>query len=155
MAFDPIEHVTGRPLIVLITIASTCGFLLFGYDNGVYAGLIVSSWFVKTYNHPSATLLATISAMYNIGGVIGSTIAFFIGNALGRRMTILTGVSIACIGAVVQCAATVIAQLVAGRVVCGIGVGVMTSTGGLWLGETAPTKSRRFPDFPTSWRGIF
>jgi sugar porter (SP) family MFS transporter len=142
MGFNPLGKLTGKPLIVLITIASTCGFLLFGYDNGVYAGLIVSAWFLKTYNHPSPTLLATISAMYNIGGTIGSTIAFFIGNALGRRWTILTGAAIACIGAIVQCSATVIAQLVAGRIICGVGVGVMTSTVGLWLGETAPTKSR-------------
>ena len=142
MAFNPLGNVTGRPLIILITIASTCGFLLFGYDNGVYAGLIVSPWFLKAYHHPSPTLLATISAMYNIGGTIGSAIAFFIGNALGRRRTILVGVAIGSIGAVVQCAAIRIAQLVSGRIVCGIGVGILSSTVGLWLGETAPTKSR-------------
>jgi sugar porter (SP) family MFS transporter len=142
MGFDPLGRVTGRPLVILITIASTCGFLLFGYDNGVYAGLIVSQWFLTTYHHPSSTLLATISAMYNIGGTVGSAIAFFIGNALGRRRTILVGVAIGSIGAIVQCAATKIPQLVSGRIVCGIGVGIMTSTVGLWLGETAPTKTR-------------
>jgi MFS family permease len=142
MALNPLGNVSGRPLIILITIASTCGFLLFGYDNGIFAGLIVSQWFLETYNHPSATLLATISAMYNIGGAVGSTIAFFVGHALGRRRTILTGVSIASIGAIAQCSATKIAQLVAGRVICGVGVGVMTSTVGLWLAETAPAKSR-------------
>ena len=142
MALNPLENLTGRPLIVLITIASTCGFLLFGYDNGVFAGLIVSQWFLKTYHHPSPTLLATISAMYNIGGTIGSIIAFVVGNALGRRRTILTGVAIGSIGATVQCAATQIAQLVSGRIVCGIGVGILSSTVGLWMGETAPTRSR-------------
>jgi MFS family permease len=92
--------------------------------NGVYGGLIVSSWFLNTYHHPSPTLLATISAMYNIGGTIGSAIAFFVGNELGRRKTILSGVAIGSIGAVVQSAATSIAQLVSGRIVCGIGVGI-------------------------------
>lgn len=142
MEFNPLGNATGRPLVALITIASTCGFLLFGYDNGVYAGIIVSPWFLDSYHHPKPTLLATISSMYNIGGTIGSAIAFFVGNALGRRKSILCGVAVGSVGAIVQCAATEIPQLVSGRIVCGIGVGIMSSTVGLWLGETAPTKSR-------------
>ena len=84
----------------------------------------------------------TISAMYNIGGTIGSAIAIFVGNELGRRKTILSGVAIGSIGAVVQCVATDIAQFVSGRIVCSIDVGIMSSTVGLWLGETAPMTSR-------------
>ena len=142
MVSNPLQNIKGRPLIFLITIASTCGFLLFGYDNGVFSGLIVSSWFLKTYHNPSSGLLGTISALYNIGGTIGSVVAFFFGNRLGRRRTILSGIAVGTIGAVVQCAATDIAQLVSGRIICGIGVGIMTSTVGLWLGETARAERR-------------
>lgn len=142
MAFNLSTKITAKPLRILITIASTCGFLLFGYDNGVYLGLILSSWFLETYSHPSPVLLATISAMYNIGGCIGSAIAFCIGHSLGRRRIILTGVAIVSIGAIVQCSATIIVELVTGRIIRGIGVGFIISTIGLWLGETMPAKSR-------------
>ncbi|KAJ5626299.1 hypothetical protein N7510_002608 [Penicillium lagena] len=131
----------GTLLITLITIASSCGFLLFGYDNGVFSGIIVLPWFLRTFNKPSSQLLGTVSAMYNIGGFLGSLVAFFIGAPLGRRRTILTGLLICTIGAIVQCLSMDLAELVAGRIVCGLGVGIMTSTVGLWQAEVVPPRS--------------
>ena len=90
MVFDDLA---GRPLIVLITIASSCGFLLFGYDNGVFSGVIVLPWFLATFNQPNTKLLGTISAMYNVGGFLGGLLAFLFGSKLGRRRTILSGLS--------------------------------------------------------------
>jgi MFS family permease len=54
----------------------------------------------------------------------------------------LTGICITAIGAIPFATATNIATLVSGRVVCGIGVGVLSSTVGLWQAETAPANSR-------------
>jgi MFS family permease len=142
MWFNALGGVTGRPVVVLVTIASTCGFLLFGYDNGVFSGLIVSPWFLKTFHNPKAGLLGTDSAMYNIGGVLGGIAAFFIGDKLGRRRTILSGIAVCTIGAIVQCTATNIAKLVSGRIVCGMDVSIMTSTVGIWQAEMVPTRSR-------------
>jgi MFS family permease len=158
MVFNPLERVNGRPLNILITIASTCGFFLFGYvrvplpskqgysdaskDNGVFSGLIISPWFLKTFHHPNSTLLGTVSATYNLGGFAGSLVAFFIGDNLGRRWTILSGTAITIIGAIPFACATDITQLLAGRIVCGIGVGLMTSTVGLWEAETTPARTR-------------
>ena len=142
MGLNPLAKVTGRNLNIFITIASTCGFLLFGYDNGVFSGIIVNPWFLKTFHKPSGGLLGTISAMYNIGGLIGSAAAFLLGDALGRRKTILCGVAVTTIGAMPFSAATNIGTLVAGRIVCGIGVGMMTSTVGIWQAETTPSLTR-------------
>ncbi|KAL1965019.1 hypothetical protein VTN77DRAFT_6219 [Rasamsonia byssochlamydoides] len=133
-------NLSGRPLILLITIASSCGFLLFGYDNGVFSGLIVSPWFLATYLNPNSSLLGTVSAMYNIGGFLGGTIAFFVGARLGRRRTILAGLAICTVGAVVQCSATDLGKLVSGRILSGVGVGVLTV--GLWQPEVVPGRSR-------------
>ncbi|KAH8647833.1 sugar transporter STL1 [Xylariales sp. PMI_506] len=140
MAFS--HDITGNPLILLVTIASSCGFLLFGYDNGVFSGIIVSPWFLATFHNPDSKYLATISAMYNIGGFIGSSIAFFIGARLGRRRTTMAGITICTIGAVVQAVSQDIGELIAGRIICGTGVGIMTSTVGIWQAEVTPARSR-------------
>lgn len=137
-----ILFLTGRPVVVLITVASSCGFLLFGYDNGVFSGLIVSPWFLKTFHHPMSSLLGTYSAMYNIGGFIGSLIAFFVSDELGRRRTVLSGIVVCTVGAIIQCSATNLGELVSGRIISGVGVGTMTSTVGLWQAETCPAKTR-------------
>ena len=136
------SQLDGQPLLILITVASCCGFLLFGYDNGVFSGIIVNPWFLKTFHHPNSSLLGTISALYNIGGFLGSTAAFFCGSQLGRKKTILAGIGICLIGAIVQSATTNMGELVSGRIICGLGVGLMTSTVGIWQAETVPAKSR-------------
>ena len=80
--------------------------------------------------------------MYNVGGALGGVVAFFIGSKLGRKRTMLTGLVITTIGAIIQCTAQNIAQLIVGRIICGIGVGIMTSTVGIWQGEVCPAKTR-------------
>ena len=140
-SWNPTRGVTGRPLVVLITIASSCGFLLFGYDNGVFSGISVCPWFLKTFNHPKSGLLGTISAMYNIGGFLGSFATFFLGDMFGRRRTILIGLMVTAVGAITQCVATNLGELISGRIICGIGVGAMTSTVGIWQAETVPART--------------
>lgn len=76
MAFNPLARLTGTSLRICIFIASTIGFVLFGYDNGVFSGLIVNPWFLKTFNNPEPKLLGTVSATYNLGGFVGGLIAF-------------------------------------------------------------------------------
>lgn len=99
-------------------------------------------WFLTTYQHPPSSLLGTISAMYNIGGFVGGTIAFFVGARLGRRRTILTGLGICTAGAIIQCSATKLGQLITGRIISGVGVGILTSTVGLWQAEVVTGRSR-------------
>lgn len=80
--------------------------------------------------------------MYNIGGFLGSLVAFFIGEPLGRRRTILTGLLISIVGAIVQCLSMNMGELVSGRIICGLGVGILTSTVGLWQAEVVSSRSR-------------
>jgi MFS family permease len=54
----------------------------------------------------------------------------------------MVGSVIAAIGVIIQAPSTVLRQLLAGRLITGIGVGVLTSTVGLWQAETSPAHSR-------------
>ena len=136
------HSLSGSQLRALITIASSGGFMLFAYDNGVFAGLLVLPWFLKTFNNPNPKLLGTINATYNLGGFVGGILAFFLGSKLGRRRTILSGMLICAIGAIIQCSAIKLGALVTGRLICGIGVGTLTSTVGLWQAEVSPQQRR-------------
>jgi sugar porter (SP) family MFS transporter len=80
--------------------------------------------------------------MYNIGGAMGAVFAFFFGSMLGRKRTILGGMGFASIGAVVQCAATSLGPLIAGRIMSGVGVGTLTSTMGLYQAEVVSGVAR-------------
>ena len=73
---------------------------------------------------------------------MGGAITFFIGHLLGRKRTLLAGTIICIIGAILQTVATSLGPLMAGRIVSGTGVGLLTSTIGVWQAETSPPKTR-------------
>ncbi|KAI5857678.1 general substrate transporter [Tricharina praecox] len=142
MGFQPLARLRGTPLVYSITIASSSGFMLFGYDQGVFSGVIVAPWFLEKFNHPDAGLMGTVNALFDIGGAIGAIIVFLIGGYLGRKRSILLGSIIVIIGAIIQATAGTIAALCVGRIVAGVGVGIDTTAIPVWQAETAPPKSR-------------
>lgn len=63
--------------------------MLFGYDQGVFSGVIVTPYFLEEYDYPNAGLMGTISALFDIGGAIGAILVFLAGGYLGRKKSIL------------------------------------------------------------------
>jgi MFS family permease len=128
---------TGRSLDVTITAAAGCGFLLFGYDQGVMSGLLTGTAFRQQFPEidttgegatGSTSLQGLVVAIYEIGCFAGALMAFGGGEKLGRRWTIIVGSIITIIGAALQAAAYGIPQLIVGRIVAGLGTGLNTAT---------------------------
>ncbi|XEU95883.1 hypothetical protein FSHL1_001168 [Fusarium sambucinum] len=87
--------------------------------------VVVTQNFLRLHNlvGPAKTnLLATVTAIYDIGYFFGAVIAFTIGERLGRKNAIL--------------------QMIVGRIVLGIGNGINTATAPIWQTETAQAKWR-------------
>lgn len=76
----------------------------------------------------SGAIQALVVAIYEIGCLIGALFIVAMGDKLGRRRSILLGVSIMYIGAILQTAAVgpSIAMLIVSRIVTGIGNGMNT-----------------------------
>lgn len=64
------------------------------------------------------------------------------GDMLGRPRQILVGSTIIAIGAVIQTASYSVPQMIAGRIVAGLGTGMNTATAGVWQAETSKMRSR-------------
>ncbi|KAL7270831.1 hypothetical protein RUND412_006448 [Rhizina undulata] len=140
--FQFLENVRGTPLVYLITITCSSGFMLFGYDQGVFSGVIVTPYFVQNFHNPDSSLLGTVNSLFDIGGAIGAIAIFIAGGALGRKKSILIGSIIVIIGAILQATAHTVAQLCVGRIVTGVGVGIDTTAIPVWQAETSPPKTR-------------
>lgn len=93
------------------------------------------------YLHASV-LQGTTVGSYNLGCLFGAIITIWLGDYLGRRKTIFVGSSIMIIGAILQCSAFGIGQLIAGRVITGLGNGMNTSTVPTWQSETSQAHKR-------------
>ena len=76
----------------------------------------------------SSSYQGTTVAIYEIGCFFGAIIAFVFGERVGRRWSIIIGCAILSVGAAIQTSAYGVPQLIAGRIVAGLGNGVNTAT---------------------------
>ena len=75
----------GVRLQVAISAVCTIAFILFGYDQGVFSGIVGNTDFLATVNNPDPSLLGIIVSIYNLGCFTGCILSFVIGDRLGRR----------------------------------------------------------------------
>ncbi|THZ04071.1 general substrate transporter [Aureobasidium pullulans] len=146
------SSLTGKKLDYLITAAAGSGFLLFGYDQaieGVMSGLLTGAAFTAqfpaidtTRNPKAASLQGTVVAIYEIGCFFGAILAFLFGERIGRRWSIMAGCAILSVGAAIQTSAYGVPQLIAGRIVAGLGNGINTATIPVWHSELMKPTSR-------------
>ncbi|KAF9467574.1 general substrate transporter [Collybia nuda] len=139
----PYFGMTGNQLNVWVTVACTTAMTLFGYDQGVFGGIIVTPDFLDTMGNPDPNLQGTIVSLYDIGCFFGAMGAFVFGENLGRKKTFLIGVVIMSIGAILQACAYSVPQMIVARLVTGLGNGMNTATAPVWQSETSKP----------SWRG--
>ncbi len=90
---------------------------------------------------PSKTnILSTVTAIYNVGCFLGAVSATWVGGKLGRKRSVLLGIAIMTIGAILQTTSYSVPQMIVARIVSGIGNGINSSTVPVWQTETAPAR---------------
>lgn len=157
MAFAELR---GTALITLILIASGLDFLLFGYDQGLMGGILAGPGFIDMLGNPSPTLTGLVTGVYDIGCAFGAVAAFIFGEQIGRKRSIIAAnfVGKLCsrlgdyssantqllviVGAAIQTACYSYGQMVAARIIAGIGVGFSTVAVPILQTETLPAHSR-------------
>ncbi|GAB1198634.1 hypothetical protein APSETT444_007961 [Aspergillus pseudonomiae] len=141
----PYFGLTGGWLTFWVTVACATDMSLFGYDQGVFSGVVITRDFLEVHDlvgPEKTTSLSTVTAIYDVGCFFGAIVAFTIGEQLGRKKAILLGTTIMAVGAVLQAASFGLAQMFVGRIVLGIGNGINTATAPIWQTETSQLKWR-------------
>ncbi|KIV82489.1 hypothetical protein PV11_04597 [Exophiala sideris] len=132
----------GQPLVYAVTLTSSFGFLLFGYDLGFMGGLTTSTAFLNVFGNPGSALLGFIVASYEVGALFGALFQFVLGDRYGRKPNNLGGAVLVTIGAILQTTTTTLAQFLVGRIISGFGLGCMTTVIPIWLTECATRENR-------------
>lgn len=83
-----------------------------------------------------------IVSILSAGTFFGALIAGDLADMMGRRMTIIAGCGIFCVGVILQIAASGLGLLAAGRLIAGFGVGFVSAIIVLYMSEIAPRKVR-------------
>lgn len=86
--------------------------------------------------------LGTVVAIYTIACLIGAAVSPYIANVQGRRKSLALFAIIAAVGSALQGSSYVLAQLIAGRIIAGIGLGGISSVVVVWETEISDAKDR-------------
>lgn len=109
---------------------ATIGGLLFGYDQGVISVTLVMDQFLNRFPRVSETASGAgfwkglMTAMLELGALIGALIAGYLADRLSRKKSIAVAVVIFTIGSILQTAAVEYGMLTVGRLIGGIGIGM-------------------------------
>ncbi|KAK9473729.1 MFS sugar transporter [Dipodascopsis tothii] len=133
---------SGEALVGWITVATCTVLAFYGYDQGVFGGVIVGDDFLAQFGYPDSHTTATMTSIYNIGCFVGALSTMVTGDKLGRPRALMVGTVWITVGAIVQSCATTRAHMFAGRVVAGLGTGMNTSTAGIYQSETVKSQDR-------------
>jgi MFS transporter, SP family, major inositol transporter len=125
--------------LVKLTVISTLGGLLFGYDTGVISGALP---FLKADLNLSDLQEATVVSSLLFGAMIGALIGGKLSDALGRKGALRFCAIVFFFGALGTALAPSFAVMVSARVVLGIAVGAAAATVPVYLAEMAPAHKR-------------
>lgn len=92
---------------------------------------------------PAASLNKGImTALLELGAFMGAIMAGFVADRYSRKASIAVGLIWFVIGSTLQTASFQLAQLILGRFIGGIGIGVLSTTSPMYISEIAPPNAR-------------
>lgn len=136
------HDLTGHRLHLAISIAAGTVMCLFGYEQGVFGGIMVGADFLDYFHSPSPSLLGFVTSVYDLGCFAGAIFASLIGERLGRRWMLLVFTVIMSAGIAIQTGSTSMTMLVWGRFIAGVGNGGNTSTAPVWHVECSKAENK-------------
>ena len=118
---------------------ATVGGFLFGYDIGVISGALLS---IEREFQTSDFVAELITAGVLVGAMIGAGLGGVLADRLGRRRSNMVAGVVFAAGAIFLGFVPDTDWLIAGRVLIGIGVGIASVVGPLYISETSPAEKR-------------
>ncbi len=146
-------------LVTALTFVATLGGLLFGYDTAVISGAVssIDANFIDPL-HLSETARGSLSgwtiSSALFGCVIGSSLAGWISNGLGRKGGMLVAAALFLLSAIGSAypelglgpiggmGARALTPFILYRILCGVGVGIASMLSPLYIAEIAPSRIR-------------
>ncbi len=94
--------------IYLLTFISCLGSWMFGYNNGVIAGVLVLPSFIRDFHLPESgtsaynNIIENIVSLLQIGGLCGAMATFPCTKYYGRRIALAVAAAVYLLGALLQ-----------------------------------------------------
>jgi major inositol transporter-like SP family MFS transporter len=136
MSFD---KSTAKRFVRRITIISTLGGLLFGYDTGVISGALL---YLKHDLHLTSFWQGFVVSSLLFAAAFGALSGGRIADRLGRKRSLMVCAVLFLLGALGSATAPSLVPMICARIVLGLAVGAASATVPLFLAEIAPAARR-------------
>lgn len=128
-----------NPFVLLCAACSALGGLVFGYDQGVVSVTLVMSQFLDVFPRISGSgsgfWKGLLTAMLELGALIGAINQGWIADKISRRYSILVAVGVFTVGSILQTAAVEYGMLTFARFLGGVGVGMLSMVAPVYIAE--------------------
>ncbi|KAJ4132555.1 hypothetical protein NW754_015372 [Fusarium falciforme] len=132
----------GTRLMVAITSVCSMAFLLFGYDQGVMSGVIISNDWLNEMGNPDSVSVGLITSIYDVGAMFGAILAALTADSMGRKRALIFGTVLLIIGSVLMGAAMEQIMMYFGRIFTGLGIGYIVSIAPVYQSEVSEPQHR-------------
>ncbi|KAK9446662.1 general substrate transporter [Limtongia smithiae] len=126
----------------LVAATATIGGMLFGFDISSVSAFVDDNTYRAYFNYPDSTTQGGITASMAGGSFCSSLVAGIISDRIGRKYSIQLGACVWIIGSAIQSSAQNVGQLVAGRFVSGLAIGICSSQVPVYISEMSPKQIR-------------
>ena len=127
------------PYLVFLCLVAALGGILFGYDTAVISGTTAD---VSTQFGLDDIAKGWYVGCALIGSIIGVAIAGLLSDFLGRKRTMLIAAVCFTVSAIGCCVCVGFTDLVAYRIIGGLGIGIISIVSPIYISEVSPAKIR-------------
>ena len=151
-----IQNLRKNPMAIVVSAFAAFGGFLYGYDTGTISGIISMNFFDKKYGYPTSNGTLANGTQVNVtyalassdkslvvsilsaGTFFGALLGYPTGDYLGRRYGLILACLIFSVGVALQTGAISLPVFVVGRVIAGLGVGIISCIVPMYQSECAP-----------------
>ncbi|KAI3321394.1 general substrate transporter [Xylariaceae sp. AK1471] len=122
------------------------GSFVWGYNVGVLSSVLVHPGFKRAMGYPTASQKGVITAIYYLGTWTSYIfVSHPASDRLGRRYAALIGIAVVAVGTAFESGASgpgAYAMMIVGRIISGVGIGLVSTSVPLYQSEVAPAGKR-------------
>ena len=132
-----------NPYVFMTCAFAALGCLMYGYDQGVMSSVLVMESFQTRFpDLQGDTIQGWLVSALELGAWAGSLFNGWLAEKISRKYSMMVAVVIFTVGTGLQCGAYKGAELFAGRVIGGFGIGMFSMVIPLYQAEIAPPELR-------------
>ncbi|WWC87437.1 uncharacterized protein L201_002326 [Kwoniella dendrophila CBS 6074] len=146
---NKLKDVFANWIVVAAAFSACMGGLLFGFDQGILSIVLTMKQFLVQFpetdrdqDSSAAFNKGIMTALLELGAFLGALQAGFLADRFSRKKAIAIGSAWFIVGSVIQASSFSFAQLVVGRFIGGVGIGLLSSVAPMYISEIAPPNVR-------------